>query len=217
MSSTGRNNEGRERLDRDRYATPPAAIEALIPLIEWQNIDSFLEPCVGTGVIRDAVPLKAKRKKWAEIEKGRDYLTTRFVGTDLIITNPPYSLAEEFLVKAIREAPTVIFLLPLNFFGSELRLPFWCNMPAQRCNAINTRRLRMGKITLPYIGPPNYLFPMAPRLSFVHGGNDSNEYAWFAWCRAYGHRVINSRAGAPIQVLDLKQTGAAYRNPRIAA
>lgn len=48
---------------------------------------------------------------------------------DCIITNPPYSLAEEFLRKSLEIAPVVCFLLRLNFLGSQKRAAFLSKNP----------------------------------------------------------------------------------------
>jgi hypothetical protein len=86
---------------------------------------------------------------------------------DLIIANPPFSLAQEFLECAlrIREAsipeieppPTVAFLLRLNFMGSQKRYHFW--------NEAERPKIRV----------------LSERPSFTGGGTDMTDYAWFIW------------------------------------
>jgi hypothetical protein len=47
---------------------------------------------------------------------------------DVIITNPPFYLAQEIIEKALRDVKDngyVVMLLRLNFFGSNERLSFW--------------------------------------------------------------------------------------------
>lgn len=41
---------------------------------------------------------------------------------DAIITNPPFSLAKEFILKACEVAPRFAFLLPLNYLHGKERL-----------------------------------------------------------------------------------------------
>ena len=46
----------------------------------------------------------------------------------VIITNPPFYLAEEIINKALKDVAEngyVVMLLRLNFFGSNQRFPFW--------------------------------------------------------------------------------------------
>ena len=54
----------------------------------------------------------------------------------VIITNPPFYLAEEIINKALRDVEDggyVVMLLRLNFFGSNARFPFWQKQLPTRC------------------------------------------------------------------------------------
>ena len=52
---------------------------------------------------------------------------------DLVISNPPFAFAEQFILNAlnlVKEWGIVVMLLRLNFFGSQKRKEFWkANMP----------------------------------------------------------------------------------------
>jgi hypothetical protein len=68
-------------------------------------------------------------------------------GPGLIISNPPFSHALEFIEKGLSEVRPqgwVIMLCRLNFFGSKKRLPFWKagNMP--RYTFVHSRRPSFG-------------------------------------------------------------------------
>jgi hypothetical protein len=55
---------------------------------------------------------------------------------DLIITNPPFFLAQEIIEKALKDAAPngyVVMLLRLNFFGGFKRLDFWQRHMPWRC------------------------------------------------------------------------------------
>ena len=68
--------------------------------------DRWLEPCCGGGVYYDRLP---EPKDWCELDKGRDFF--QFHGEcDVLITNPPYSLMDAFLVKCVSLRPRVISL-----------------------------------------------------------------------------------------------------------
>lgn len=143
------------------YPTPPALVKALLEKITIPEGATFLEPCFGTGAIYNQVDLPERDKYYAEITQGIDYLTTEFEPVDLIITNPPFSLAKEFLIKSLSEIkPTgvIIYLLRLNYLGSVDRLPFWEE-----------------------VGYPDKVLVATPRPSFTDGGSDACEYAWFCW------------------------------------
>lgn len=167
MSSTGR---GATRVSQDVYPTPGYCVDKLLPWVSFRSGDTgrtqFVEPCRGDGAIYDRIPAGCW-KQHCEIREGTDYLTTPFAQQDIIITNPPYSLAMEFLRKSLGEAHTVVYLLRLNFLGSLARKPFWDEHP------------------------PTHLFTITPRPRFVNGGSDSCEYGWFVWDR--GGRVLTDR------------------------
>ena len=156
------NNRGGPRIDKDAYQTPLWVVHALLPYIDWAGVSTFLEPCKGGGHIFNSLPPGIK-KTWRELEQGRDYLTwTPKTEFDLIITNPPFSLGLEFLSKSLAEAFTVAYLLRVNFLGSVDRRAFWG------------------------LNEPTHMLTLTPRPSYVYGGTDSTEYAWFIWDRG-GH------------------------------
>ncbi|CAH8215965.1 hypothetical protein VAE122_2970169 [Vibrio aestuarianus] len=104
------------------YPTPPEVVDALLAKLTLRETDTFLEPCYGTGAIFDKVDLPLSQKSYAEIEMGVDYLTTDFGTQDVIITNPPFSLTEEFIRKSLSElAPdgTMAYLQRVNYLGSK--------------------------------------------------------------------------------------------------
>ncbi len=167
MSAT---NRGAKRKKNDTYATPVETIEILLPYIAFGKVKTILEPCIGKqDRIRKTVNkyikkrgLKPRQWRWAEIERGRDYLEMDFPRSDLCITNPPFSLAQGFIEKALGDARTVAYLLRLNYLGSKKRKDFWNS------------------------NPPDYLFPLSSRPKFVKNkdgvlGSDATEYAWFVW------------------------------------
>jgi hypothetical protein len=170
MSATGRSPA---RVAQDVYPIPSYCIDKLLPYIDFSRQGcegppvTFLEPCRGDGAISDLIP-KHVSKGYCEIREGTDYLRTPvFTWTDIIITNPPYSLALEFLRKSLSEAHTVVYLLRLNFLGSATRRPFWDTQP------------------------PTHLLTITPRPRLVNGGSDSCEYGWFCWDR--GGRALTDR------------------------
>lgn len=158
MSAT---NRGSERIAQDAYTTPGYVVDALLEYVNFQGA-TFLEPCRGLGTIYERVPLAHSCKRHCEITEGIDYLKSP-CQADIIITNPPYSLAQELLEKSLREAHTVIYLLRVNWLGAVKRRSFWMQ------------------------NKPSHLFVITPRPSFVGNKNDATEYAWFAWDR--GNRL----------------------------
>lgn len=159
MSSTNGNV-----LPRESYPTPRSVVVALLSHLNIRPTDNFLEPCRGTDAIWSHISLPDSQKHWAEIEQGKDYLKTKFPNKmDIIITNPPFSLTEEFIEKSLSELNedgTMAYLQRVNFLGSKKRVPFWKK-----------------------VGFPDKSPIIVPRPRFVGGNSDSCEYAWFIWDR----------------------------------
>lgn len=107
---------------------------------------------------------------------------------DIVISNPPYLLATEFIKKGlemVRPDGYVIYLLRLNFFGSKSRHKFWQNNMAEWC-AISSKRPSFCK-TCKYC---NYKFNSiaitCPHcMKKLMRGTDATEYATFVWKKGY--------------------------------
>ena len=139
----------------DFYPTPAWCYEKLP--IDWTIFKDAYEPCEGDGRIKEYLNSLGVFTKGSDLQQGVDYLTTTFPSVDLILTNPPFSLAQEFITKALTEANTVIMLLRLNFLGAQKRFSFWKD------------------------NEPTSLYVLSKRPSFTGAGTDSTEYAWFVW------------------------------------
>lgn len=104
-------NPKNDRVDYDFYATDPVAVQKLLTKYAI-NGNEILEPCVGNGNIANAINNFYTNKRNITgidiVDRGypntivHDYLTwetdKKF---DCIITNPPYSLAKEFVEKSM--------------------------------------------------------------------------------------------------------------------
>jgi len=148
MSSTNR-SDARSKHIADYYVTPQYAIKDFLSefLID-ENINfpeelNWLDPCAGGDIdnemsypavikrdfgVRKITTCDLREDSLAEI-KG-DYRNISFREDekfDVIITNPPFNLAQEIIEKAlkdVKEGGYVIMLLRLNYFGSKGRKPF---------------------------------------------------------------------------------------------
>ena len=171
-----------ERRANDFYQTPQKVIDALLNNYEIDEEKQcyILEPCAGDGAIIKELQregycnIKAIEIRPEETQNlnelvgyGRfaiaDFLTMSEKHTgrpDVIITNPPFSLAMEILEKSMKivsEKGKVILLLRLGFLASDKRFDF------MREN------------------PPTDMFVLHKRPSFTGKGTDSQEYGWFVW------------------------------------
>lgn len=162
MSAT---NRGAVRSAKDFYPTPSWLTEAVVLVLQRYEPRRILEPAAGEGaivrVLQAAFPNAVIDA--GDITTGRDFLATPppYKATyDLIITNPPYSLAQEFIERALelRASPrsVVAMLLRINYLGSQKRATWLrANFPAI------------------------YVTPRRP--DFTGGGGDATEYAWMIW------------------------------------
>ncbi|UYL84927.1 hypothetical protein pEaSNUABM55_00154 [Erwinia phage pEa_SNUABM_55] len=144
-----------ERRAYDVYETPEWAVKALLKVVPIDFNLKYLEPCRGSGRIYNHLPLGSA---WGEIRQGVDYLNTEYNPVDIVLTNPPYSLAQEFVTKALGEADVVIMLLRLGFLESMRRWEWWQQNPLTS------------------------LLVLSKRPSFTDDGKtDGSGYAWFVW------------------------------------
>lgn len=180
MSSTNRSNARKEHI-ADYYCTPIADIEKFFA--ELDNVITIdmdkctLDPCAGgdsnnpmsypTALhnyykvpIENIKNIDIREDSLADIkcnylEKSLDYKP------HVIITNPPFNKALEFIQKALNDVEDdgyVIMLLRLNFLETKTRKVFFDN----------------------YM--PKWIFVHHKRMSFIEGGGtDSVAYAHYVW------------------------------------
>jgi len=157
------------------YRTPIEAIRALIAIegkwLPWH----ICEPACGDGAI--AEPLRASGRAVCAtdiVDRGyggvRDFLTEYAICEQGVVTNPPFSLAQEFVDKTF-SFPSVHYcalLLRLSFLESQKRKDWFEANPPARIH-VSSRRL-----------------PMMHRDGW--DGNKSTStlaHAWFIWLRGY--------------------------------
>lgn len=140
-------NRGSKRNEKDFYATPIPVVANFLKHYPIKD-GSILEPAAGNGnilrAIREAgytnpvtsVEIREQEREGLE-QYGRviigDFLSLSLnMACSTIITNPPYSLAQQFVEKAFEVAGTdtdIIMLLRLAFLESKKRREFWQRHP----------------------------------------------------------------------------------------
>ncbi len=201
MSATGR---GGERIAHDNYGTPHWAVERFLERCPLPG-GRWYEPCGGDGAIIRAVNrtrsdviwdatdirpecaplLRALTPRVAIGDFLHDFRGTPRGAYDVLLTNPPYSFAEEFVERGLYVARQVAMLLRLNFLGSIDRAKlFYRNMPAV------------------YVLPNRPTFVTMVKRDPKTGksrktSSDATEYAWFVW------EAGCKRRSASVEVLDL--------------
>jgi hypothetical protein len=99
---------------------------------------------------------KGFQTSYTEITEEKDFFNWSD-SVDLIITNPPFSLAQEFINHSLKHASCTILLLRVNFLASIKRYEWWKQIP------------------------PTALHILSKRPSFTGSGTDATDYAWFVW------------------------------------
>ena len=170
MSKTNRRPGVRSK--NDHYETPRHTLMSLINHHEIKY--PILEPCAGYGSVANILKMNGEVitndiDLDLECDYNFDYLSwnpgNRF---KTILTNPPFSLAEQIIKKSIQDLKVggeVILLLRLDFLGTEKRREFWKDHPAKQIYALSKR----------------------PR--FIRSG-DSSEYGWYVWEKGWVGKTI---------------------------
>ena len=168
-------NRGQRRKG-DFYQTPYSMTKQFLRFILMNGFYNYfgktLEPSCGKGaivkVLNDLPSSHGCRLTSYDLEEGRDFLkeTKTF---DTLITNPPYSLANEFILKAKElKIPNIFLLLPLNYLQGQKRY---------------TEQIFHGLKGI-------YIFTRMPMLSEEIREDGKYEtgmqaYAWYGWEREY--------------------------------
>ena len=192
MSAT---NRGSILISQEFYPTPKTATQSILKELDMSRINTFTEPCRGDGHIYDLVT--GPYKHYCELSEGTDYLLTQMPQVDLILTNPPFSLAQQFITKALTEAKTVIMLQRVNFLGSQERKSFWNTNPpthlfvlANRPKFVATCTNKLTDSNNKRICTDKHSYQITtPATTCISCGcptrptSDATEYAWFCWDR----------------------------------
>lgn len=94
------------------FQTPPYALEPLLPYLKKDWL--IWESAAGTGNLVNALREKGFKVIGTDILTGQNFLTWTPENYDCIITNPPYSLKQEFLERCYQLNKPFALLLPLT-------------------------------------------------------------------------------------------------------
>lgn len=173
----------RPRDSYDFYPTDPEFVESGLDLIPLDKPQLVLDPGAGMGVWGKAARYRWSQAwitgvelnpnvpgwRWYDHNIHGDFLThcwEAYPKFDVVIGNPPYSLAEEFVTQSLcllRDGGYLVFLLRLAFLESLRRYAFF----RHQC-------------------PPARVVVCSDRPSFTgNGQTDSSAYAFFIWRKGY--------------------------------
>ena len=120
MKPTTANKTGRAT-KQDVVMTPYHTAKWIVEHFEPQG--KMLEPCRGDGAFYKAMQeynhalkglsVEVEDVDWCEISEGKDFFDYNGK-VDWIITNPPYSIFDDFLDKAFEVADNVVMFVPFS-------------------------------------------------------------------------------------------------------
>lgn len=164
-----------KRKAADFYPTPPEATAAIVDVLTARGSllpnSHIIEPCCGNGAISKVLEARGHTVDSFDLREdsgfgqgGVNYLEhTTKQRADWIITNPPFNLAKEFIIKALDDADSVAMLLKATYYHADKRAQFFEDFP------------------------PSDIYACTWRLAFLkeeRGGSPMMECAWFVWDKA---------------------------------
>ena len=170
LTGTALANGGAKRRDLDFYPTPANVTHALCQFLTAAGVlrptDTVWEPACGEGHMAQvlaeytAYVISTDIADTGYADEVVDFLGDSSKLADAIITNPPFSLSEGFIRKAIDEAPVVAMLLKSQYWHAS-----------KRTKLFNQH-------------PPAFVLPLNWRPDFymgAKGGSPTMEVAWSVW------------------------------------
>ena len=165
-----------DRAENDYYATDPKAIDALFSVEDFSKY--IWEPACGGLHLSKRMEEMGKVVINSDIVDRVDDSSVSIVnfleynpesgihGTVDIITNPPYSHAQEFVEKAlelVQDGRKVAMLLRINFLEGQRRKALFKKLPP-KCVYVFSKRITCAK-----------------NANFEKYSNGAQAYAWFVW------------------------------------
>ena len=155
-----------DRQENDFYPTPfDATLAFLLAEIEHIPFDEPVwEPACGDGAICQVLHTQGYSTIASDlINRGYgageiNFLEQEEKKSKIIITNPPFNLAADFIKKA--------FDLECDYIAMFLKTPYW--QAASRYKLFKRRQL-------------SAVYPLTWRPNFLGGSGSTMEFSWFVW------------------------------------
>lgn len=155
-------NSGYQRLPDEAYHTPEWVTHALRPHL--RGVRTAWEPACGNGSIVRVLAEWGLNVRATDITTDFNFLKAARCQHDLIVTNPPYSLAQQFIEHALRltkpQLGRVAMLLRVDFDSAVTRQHLFGGCRHWARKVVLTSRIRWIKDST---------------------GSPSENHAWFIW------------------------------------
>lgn len=155
-------NTAYKRSKSDFYPTPPDATQALLDFIRIPKGTLVWEPACGEGHMVRVLEENGMQVIGTDIQCGTDFLTAdKPSAIQWIITNPPFSLAEQFIRRSAQHSVPFAMLLKAQYWNAKKRYPLFLELP------------------------PSYVLPLTWRPDFLFGergcGSPLLDVMWCVW------------------------------------
>jgi len=119
------------RDEYDFYATNPKDVIQIVDILKLDKNSSILEPCTGNGHIAKTLQELGYFYIWTNDLIERDFPLFQSIDFlnmkldvekfDIVIMNPPFKLAKEFIIKALEYSDKVVVIARLDLLESKKR------------------------------------------------------------------------------------------------
>ena len=154
-------NSAYGRSKSDFYPTPPDATLALIKALNIPDGSRIWEPACGEGHMVRVLEKCGFSVIGTDINMGVDFLRDQYIPCDWIITNPPFSVADEFINRCLYFQRPFALLLKSQYWHAKKRLALFKKHP------------------------PSSIFPLTWRPDFLFktrgGGSPLMDVMWCVW------------------------------------
>ena len=178
-------NPRQGRHSADFYPTPANVTIALLQFLQLPMDSVIWEPACGDGDMIDVFEKAGYKVYGTDIRYGTDYLTAKMPADDIsfIITNPPFSLASEFIVTSIQHHVPFALLLKSQFWHARKRYSLFEQYP------------------------PTYVLPLTWRPDFLFKQQDKGsplmDVSWCVWLDTHNEACLYKPLMKPIVLKDV--------------
>lgn len=162
-------NTAFKRNASDFYPTPPETTQALLNFLQLPHGTFIWEPACGEGHMVRVMEQNGMDVIGTDIQSGTDFLTADIPsGVEWIITNPPFSLAEQFILRCTEHNKPFALLLKSQYWHAAKRVNLFLQ------------------------NPPEYVLPLTWRPDFMfkaRGGAPLMEVIWCVWEHAVSKTI----------------------------
>lgn len=176
------NHSDTERQKDDFYATDPDIVQQLLDIEPFQKY--IWEPACGLGHISEVLIANGKFVMSTDLidrgygDGGVDFMETKEIVDCDIITNPPYSIAQQFVEHAldiVQDGCKVAMLLRLSFLEGRKRRKLFDTQPPKTV----------------YVSSGRIVCAKDAQFDLYKNSKSAVAHAWFIWEKGYnGDTVI---------------------------